>query len=210
MKIILIAGAAALFIASDIRARARLKRRKMTVIQIIDTFTFYGLDIFALAAVTCALVQILKLTLFKKCKKKLVTLAPFIIGSILYAGYAALVNLSFVFVAKNYVSVLEHGFSVGALSTLMYVWYEQFLRDGKATNATEGVIATLIEGYVPNEAVVKTAAEIANAIERDVTGDGAKKTADILAAIRADDVTDGDVKTLARLIIETLAHMNTL
>ena len=73
----------------------------MTVIQIIDTFTFYGLDIFALAAVTCALVQILKLTLFKKCKKKLVTLAPFIIGSILYAGYAALVNLSFVFVAKN-------------------------------------------------------------------------------------------------------------
>ena len=118
MKIILIAGAAALFIASDIRARARLKRRKMTVIQIIDTFTFYGLDIFALAAVTCALVQILKLTLFKKCKKKLVTLAPFIIGSILYAGYAALVNLSFVFVAKNYVSVLEHGFSVGALSKI--------------------------------------------------------------------------------------------
>ena len=38
----------------------------------------------------------------------------------------------------------------------------------------------------------------------------AKKTADILAAIRADDVTDGDVKTLARLIIETLAHMHTL
>ena len=56
----------------------------------------------------------------------------------------------------------------------------------------------------------KTAAEIVNAIERDVTGDGAKKTADILAAIRADDVTDGDVKTLARLIIETLAHMHTL
>ncbi len=74
-------------------------------------------------------------------------------------------------------------------------------------NATESVIATLIEGYVPAEGVEEVAAEIASAIERDVCGDGAKKAAEILAA-RSSDVSEADVKLLAKLIIETLAHMN--
>lgn len=181
----------------------------MTVFEIIDAFTFYGLDVILLAAATSVAVQILKLTLLKNCQKKLVTFLPFLIGTLLYTGYCALIKLSFRYVLHNYVSVLEHGFSVGALSTLIYVWYEQFVRNKDRGSATAGVISTLIAEYVPGEELEKIAAEIARAIEKDVTGDGAKKTADILTAYSLENVTENDIKVLARLIIETLAHVGT-
>lgn len=181
----------------------------MTVFEIIDAFTFYGLDVIALAAATSVTVQILKLTLLKNCQRKIITFLPFLVGSLLYTGYSALINLSFRYVLDNYVSVLEHGFSVGALSTLIYVWYEQFVRNKSKESVAEGIISTLIEEYVPNEEVARIASEIAHAIEKDVTGDGAKKTAEILTANSLDDVTESDIKVLSRLIIETLAHMGT-
>lgn len=181
----------------------------MTVFEIIDAFTFYGLDVILLASATSVLVQILKLTLLKNCQKKVITFLPFLIGTLLYTGYCALINLSFCYVFDNYVSVLEHGFSVGALSTLVYVWYEQFVRSKEKGSATAGVISTLIAEYVPGEEVAAIAAEIAHAIEKDVTGDGAKKTADILTAHRLEEVTENDIKVLSRLIIETLAHIST-
>lgn len=182
----------------------------LTVFEIIDAFTFYGLDIFVLAAATGILVQILKLTLLKNCQKKIITFLPFLIGSLLYTGYSALIRLSFRYVLDNYVNVLEHGFSVGALSTLIYVWYEQFVRNKDKVSATAGVISTLIEEYVPKENVLKIAEEIARAIEKDVTGDGARKTAEILAANSLETVTENDIKVLSRLIIETLAHICTV
>lgn len=181
----------------------------MTVFEIIDAFTFYGLDIIALAAATSGLVQLLKLTLLKNCQKKIITFLPFFIGTLLYTAYAALVRLSFRYILDNYVNVLEHGFSVGALSTLIYVWYEQFVRSKSKVSATAGVISTLIEEYVPKEELAQIAEDIARAIEKDVTGDGAKKTADILAAHSLEDVTESDIKVLSRLIIETLAHIST-
>lgn len=130
------------------------------------------------------------------------------VGGALYSAYAALWHLSFKYVLDNYTNVLEHGFAVGALSTVVYVLYEQFVREEKEINPHAGIIATLIEGYVPSDGVELIAAEIAQAIERDVTGEGAKKTAEILAANSSDGVTEKDVKLLAKLIIETLAHVN--
>lgn len=181
----------------------------MTVFEIIDAFTFYGLDVILLAAATVIAVQILKLTLLKRCQKKVITFLPFLIGDLLYAGYAALIHLSFRFVLDNYISVLEHGFSVGALSTIIYVWYEQFVRNKKSGSVTASVIETLIEGYVPTEKQAEIAEAIARAIERDVTGDGAKKTAEIISEHSLEEITESDIKVLARLIIETLAHIST-
>lgn len=181
----------------------------MTVFEIIEAFTFYGFDIIALAVATSISVQILKRTLLKNCQKKIITFLPFAIGALLYAGYCALVHLSFRYILDNYVSVLEHGFSVGALSTLIYVWYEQFVRNKNTGSAAAQVISTLIEEYVPKEELLSIAEEIARAIQRDVTGDGAKKTADILTAHSLEEVTENDIKVLSRLIIETLAHIST-
>lgn len=180
----------------------------MTVFEIIDAFAFYGLDVILLAAATSILVQILKLTLLKNCQKKIITFLPFLIGALLYTGYSALVNLSIRYVLDNYVSMLEHGFSVGALSTLVYVWYEQFVRNKDKVSASAGVISTLIAEYVPSDELTEIAAEIAHAIEKDVTGDGAKRTAEILSAHSLENVTEKDIKVLSRLIIETLAHIS--
>lgn len=181
----------------------------MTILKIIDTFTFYGIDVVLLAALTAVTVQIFKLTFLKNFKKKLLTFLPFIVGTAYYAVYAGLVNWSVSYVINEYADVLEHGVSVGAVATLTYVLYEQFVREKSPTSATEGVISTLIEGYVPSDSVESVAKEIAAAIERDVTGNGANRAAEILKENGIEEISERDVQLLSKLIIETLAHINT-
>ena len=181
----------------------------MTIIKIIDTFTFYGLDVVLLALLTTVTVQICKITFLKKIKKKLVTFLPFTFGVIFYAAYAALKNWSLAYLLTEYVSVLEHGVSVGSVATLLYVLYEQFVRDKTATSATEGVISSLIEGFVPTEKIESVAKAIAEAIQRDVTGNGAARTCEILTENSAEEISERDLELLSKLIIETLAHINT-
>ncbi len=175
------------------------------MIKILDVFTFYGFDVMLLAALTAITVQICKVTFLKRVKRKLLTFLPFIFG-IIY--YAALVHMDFYFVLNEYVSVIEHGFAVGTTATLTYVTYEQFIRDKKSVSPSEGIISALIAGYVPDERTESVAKSIAAAIERDVTGDGATRTAEILAENSLEDITESDIKLLARLIIEALAHAN--
>ncbi len=181
----------------------------MTIIEIIDAFTFYGLDVLCLAALTFAAVQLCKLTFLKKLNRKLITFLPFILGTLFYAAYAALKHMSFEYLILNYVSVLEHGISVGAAATLTFVLYEQFVREKKSgLTASEGVISALIEGYVPAENVEKVAKLISEAIAKDVTGGGASRAAEILSANAGEEITERDIQVLSKLIIEALAHVN--
>ena len=53
------------------------------------------------------------------------------------------------------------------------------------------------------------AKEIAAAIERDVTGNGANRAAEILKENGIEEISERDVQLLSKLIIETLAHINT-
>lgn len=161
-----------------------------------------------LATLTALTVQICKITFLKHVKKKLVTFLPFIFGAIFYAAYAALVNWSLTFILKEYISVLEHGISVGSLATLQYVLYEQFVREKKNVSETQAVISTLIEGYVPDDKLEQAAKEIADALQRDVTGNGAERTAEILLQNAGENISERDLKLLSKLIIETLAHLN--
>lgn len=180
----------------------------MDVFEVFDALTLYGADIAALSVLTCAVVQILKRTLLKKCPKKVLTFLPYILGFIFCAAFAAVSELNVNFIFEHLPETGERGFMVGSLSTLLYVWYEQFIRQKNDCGKTEGVIATLIEGYVPADDVQKTAKSIAEAISRDVTGDGAKKTQKILSEAVGGETGERDVAMLAKLIIETLAHIN--
>lgn len=128
------------------------------------------------------------------------------LGTLFYATYGALKNLSINYLIEEYVTVLEHGISVGAVATLLYVLYEQFVREKKHLSPAEGIISTLIEGYVPKSSVEKVAATIAEAIEKDVTGNGAARCAEILKQNADSETTEVDVQLLSKLIIETLAH----
>lgn len=180
----------------------------LTIIKIIDTFTFYGLDVALLAALTAATVQICKVTFLKGVRKKLLTFLPFTVGAVFYAVYAALKNWSVSCLLTDYVQIIEHGIAVGSVATLLYVLYEQFVREKKTASATEGVIATLIEGFVPTDRTESVAKQIAEAIERDVTGNGAVRTAEILTENSDGEITERDLRLLSKLIIETLAHLN--
>ncbi len=181
----------------------------MTVIEIIDAFTFYGLDVILLAAATAVAVQLCKVTFLKRLNRKIVTFLPFTLGTLFYAAYAAGKNLSLAYLVTEYVSVLEHGVAVGAAATLLYVLYEQFVREKKqGLTAAEGVIATLIEGYVPTKSAERVAKLVAEAIEKDLTGGGAERVAKLIAENANADVSERDVELLAKLVIEAVAHLN--
>lgn len=180
----------------------------MNYFNIVNTLTYYGVDIAFLSAATCAIVQIAKKTFLKNCQKKILTFAPFVVGTLLYAIYAVISRLDIGYIISSFHEVSERGFTVGALSTVVYVWYEQFIRRNDGTNRNEAVISTLIAGYVPTDEVESVAKRIAEAIQQDVTGDGAKKTAEILLASSEEGITEKDITLLSKLIIETLAHIN--
>ena len=61
---------------------------------------------------------------------------------------------------------------------------------------------------MPVKRVEAVAKLIAEAIERDVTGNGAEKTAKILTENAEEGATEQDIQLLAKLIIESLAHLN--
>ncbi len=182
----------------------------MTFIEIIDAFTFYGIDVILLAFLTATITQVLKITILKRVKKKILTFLPFALGILFYAVYAAVRNMSLSYLVTEYVCIIEHGISVGAAATLMYVMYEQFVREKKNSTQAEQIIATLIEGYVPSANVEAAAKAVAEAIERDVTGNGAQRAEEIILAYGDDTLGERDIKLLARLIIETLAHVTTV
>lgn len=179
----------------------------MTIIKIIDAFTFYGVDVLLLAALTAAVTQVLKISVLKKLKKKILTFLPFVLGTLFYATYECVCNLSIRLLLTDYVTIIEHGISVGAVATLLYVLHEQFIREKKGCTQTEQVVATLLEGYVPTDSVEKAAKEVAAAIERDVTGNGAARAEEIIGMYCEGEITERDIKLLSKLIIETLAHI---
>ncbi len=179
----------------------------MSIIEIADLFVFYGLDVMLLAAATAVTVQLLKKTVMKNVQNKLYTFLPFVTGALYYAVYRGLCEMSFCHVLENYADILEHGMAVGSLATMIYVLYEQFVRQKKSSSAAEDVIGALIEGYVPDESRAKVAALIAAALSRDVSGSGADKTEAILSENAAETAGEREIKLLAQLIINTLARL---
>ena len=181
----------------------------LTFIEIIDTFTFYGIDVILLAAATALITQLMKKTLFARAQKKIVTFLPFLTGIFLYAVYAGVRNMSVAYLFEEYTSIIEHGISVGTAATLYYVLYEQFVRKPNGLSETEKVVAALIEGYVPSDSIEAAAKAVAEAIGRDVTGNGAARAQEIIAGYADGEINEKDVVLLSKLIIETLAHMST-
>lgn len=173
----------------------------MNYIKIIELFTFYGVDVFVLAAITSAVTQALKNTLFKKADKKIITFLPFVIGVILYTAYTLLSRLSFDFLAANWVSTLESGFSVGAAATFLYVLYEQFVRGATTTSATLTAVAEVLSGFVENGKEESVAACI---LEQAKSGGSVEE---ILRKSVQSDVSSESVKLIVRAVEALLAHI---
>ena len=133
----------------------------MTVLKLIDAFAFYGFDTLLLAALTALTVQLFK-KIFKRAQKKLFTFLPFAVGTLYYAVYAGLINMSFYYLLDEYASVLEHGVSVGASATLLYVLYEQFVRDKAVEILTSNAEGEICESDIKllSKLIIETLAHI--------------------------------------------------
>lgn len=182
----------------------------MTFIQLLNAFSFYGLDVTVLAACTSVLMQFLKNGPLKNVQKKVLTFLPFALGTALFGAYAGVCNLSFAYVAEHFSDVAEHGFAVGALSTCFYVLYEQFIRTDGGLNAAERLVATMIEGYVAADKIGEVAKSVAGLFSRGAAGGGEEKTAETLLANAEEGVTEGDAKLLSKLIANTLAEISSI
>lgn len=136
----------------------------MNLSKVIEIFTLYGADTAVLAAACALIVQICKLTFLKNVPKKFVTFAPFVVGVILYAVYAAAVHLSFTYVFAQFGEVLEKGLQTGTVATLLYVLYEQFVRDcedgGDGGSGDGGAADGGVTADDETDGEVETAAEI--------------------------------------------------
>lgn len=180
----------------------------MTVIEIIDIFTFYGVDVVLLAALTAVIVQICKLTFLKNVPKKFITFLPVMLGIVFYAAYAAIWNIDFLYVFEHFGLIVEGGISVGAVATLLYVFYEQFIRGQGPSDTGEAVVFSLIDGYVETESAEKVAKMICEILSGD-TDEGAERTKAILTENAKEGITETDVNLLTDLIFETFAHITT-
>ncbi|MCH5147758.1 MAG: hypothetical protein J1G05_00155 [Clostridiales bacterium] len=180
----------------------------MTIIQLINTFTLYGIDTVLLAALTTVTVAIIKKLFFKKASKKLLTFLPFIIGTIFYCAYSAVTNFSFAPVINGISAHLEKGFAVGATSTILYVIYEQFVRGDKSTPLSESVAKAILEGYIKSDELSNASKSAYEAIVNDVTGSALERVRHIISE-HADEGTDErEILMLAKTLCDTLAHLN--
>lgn len=188
--------------------RVLAKEYFVTIIQLINTFTFYGIDVVLLAVLTTITVAIIKKLFFKKASKKLLTFLPFIIGTLFYCGYSALVNMSFSPVINGFSEHLEKGFAVGATATIFYVVYEQFVRGDSSTPLSESVAKTILEGYVKSDDLDSVAKSVSEAVLNDVTGSASERIRRIISE-HADESTDErEILLLAKTLYDTLLHLN--
>ena len=180
----------------------------MTVIQLINAFTFYGIDVVLLAILTTVIVAIIKKLFFKKTSKKILTILPFLLGTLFYCAYSALANWSFSYIVSNISAHLEKGFAVGATATIIYVIYEQFVRGDSTTPLSESVAKTILEGYIVGEYLDCVAKSVSEAILNDVTGSALERVRTIISEHADEKATEREILLLSKTLCDTISHLN--
>lgn len=180
----------------------------LTIIQLINTFTTYGIDTVLLAVLTTITVAIIKKLFFKKTSKKLLTFLPFLIGTLFYCGYSALIHMSFAPVVNSITAHFEKGFAVGATATVIYVIYEQFVRGKSSVSLFESVTRTILEGYIKGDELDNAAKLACDAILNDVTGTALEHVRNIISEYAKEGTNDREIILLAKTLCDTLSHLN--
>ena len=190
------------------KRRVLAKEYALTIIQLINTFTFYGIDTVLLASLTTVTVAIIKKLFFKKASKKLLTFLPFIVGTLFYCGYSALVNFSLTPIINDISEHLEKGFAVGATATVIYIIYEQFLRGNRSASIFESVTKTILQGYIKSEELDATAKSACEALLNDVTGSALERVREIISEHAEEGTGEREILLLAKTLCDTLSHLN--
>ena len=100
----------------------------MTILQYLSAFRLFGGDVLVLGLAVTIAVSVLKKTALKNAPKKLFVFLPFALGTIVFAAFRCLAELSAAPITSDLAATFEGGFACGCAATLYYVVYEQFLR----------------------------------------------------------------------------------
>lgn len=100
----------------------------MTILQYLSAFRLFGGDVLVLGLAVTIAVSVLKKTALKNAPKKLFVFLPFALGTIVFAAFRCLAELSAAPLTSDLAATFEGGFACGCAATLYYVVYEQFLR----------------------------------------------------------------------------------
>ena len=134
----------------------------MTILQYLSAFRLFGGDVLVLGLAVTIAVSVLKKTALKNAPKKLFVFLPFALGTIVFAAFRCLAELSAAPLTSDLAATFEGGFACGCAATLYYVVYEQFLR-----------VKQSAAGNAENAAAENTAAENTGSAENAPT-DGAR------------------------------------
>ena len=179
----------------------------MTFIEIIDLFTYYGVDVAVLGIITCALTQILKTTILKKAPNKVYAFLPVVIGTVLYFAYALLTHLSFEYAIANATLILDKGFTVGCAATLIYVVCEQFMKGGIPSTPAQNVVAAMIADFVDGEKLDEVSKKIADEFDVADLRSAAQRIENTLCESCTGDAAAKELNTVALLIAGMLAQI---
>lgn len=182
----------------------------MTILQYMSAFRLFGGDVLVLGLAVTIAVSVLKKTIFKNAPKKLFVFLPFLLGTLAFAAFRCIAELSVLPLTDGLAETFEGGFACGCAATLYYVVYEQFLRvkqsaaqqDPSAdTNAADAPDASVSESAAdaPDSSVSESAAALLRAF---ISADLATEAADALckghSAMKQSAFPDFVSETLAR------------
>jgi len=180
----------------------------MSLFQIFNAFEKYSFDILFLALIVVILTSFIKRIILKNKYKKIVTFVPFIIGICVYLLYL------YVFLNKNIVNLItteniKNGFKIGGISTVYYIFYEQFIR-GKRDIATLNISELTVEGILSSIVIknnLQSTAKIIAELTKDRLNDKYYCYNLITETVNGkliNGVTQLDVLTHAKLIVSAL------
>ncbi|MDD2221578.1 MAG: hypothetical protein PHN35_06475 [Clostridia bacterium] len=175
----------------------------MAEIELFRDITEYSIEILLLAAGVCIITGLLKKAI-PPAYKKYITFLPFAIGC---AAYAVLLLIS----KKDPFTPLtvEKGFETGALSTIYYIIYEQFIRGKASVKGIRRLAAEgLLKGYVDESRVGEIAEKITAAADCAQSETGLKAACkDILTGNTLNDITPDDIFLLSQFLAKTLYNL---
>jgi hypothetical protein len=140
----------------------------MSLFQIFNAFEKYSFDVLFLALIVVIITSFIKRIILKNKYKKIVTFIPFFVGIAVYILYLYVFfnkNIKILITTEN----IKNGFITGGLSTVYYVFYEQFIR-GKRDIATFNITELTIEGIL-SSIVIKNYLESTAKVIAEKTAD---------------------------------------
>ena len=164
--------------------------------EIISILSKFSVEIILLAVLTSIFTGILKKYL-PASLKTLTHLLPFLLGTVIYAGYSFLVLKTL-----EIVTIIKGGFQVGGSAILIYALVKQI---GKNSSNAKNAVTDILTGFIDDASLQGTV----NRILKEYTSN--KYSASSITRIIAEtsNVSEQESATLGSLVIKTLETLNT-